>query len=109
VSSGAKPTRRFDLDPTPEFFDDLETVDPFYLGQIHRAVEQLQHQPVEATRNRKQLKRPIAWCTQATHALRVGDYRVLYLVEESRVALLRLGLKDHERLRPVRIAGGDRL
>jgi len=104
VSSGNRP---FALDPAPAFFDDLEIVDPFYLGQIHRAVEQLRDQPIDVTRNRKPLKRPVSWCPEAAHELRVGEFRVLYRPIGGRVHLLRLGRKARERLLPVRIGGEE--
>jgi len=100
------PRQPFPLEPSPAFFDDLETVDPFYLGQIHRALEQLRFQPLEATRNRKRLKRMVAWCPDATHVLRVGDFRVLFRVAGV-VHLLRLGRKAREHLLPVRIEKGE--
>jgi hypothetical protein len=105
VSSGTRP---FALDPAPAFSDDLEIVDPFYLGQIHRAVEQLRHEPTAVTRNRKPLKRPVPCCPEATHELRVGEFRVLYRPAEPRVHLLRLGRKAHERLLPVRMGREER-
>ena len=84
----------FTLDPSPAFFDDMETVDAFYLGKIHGALEQLRHQPAERTRNRKPLRRPLSWCAEATHSLRIGEFRVLYRIAGDRVDLLRLGRKS---------------
>ena len=96
------------LDPDSAFTDDLESVDPFYLGQIHRAVEQLQFEPTVQTRNRKRLKRPVSWCPRAVFSLRVGAFRILYRVGETKVDLLRLGVKERERLIAVRMDDGER-
>jgi mRNA-degrading endonuclease RelE of RelBE toxin-antitoxin system len=96
------------LDSDAAFDEDLEAVDPFDLGRIHKAVEQLQYQAAVRTRNRKDLKRPVPWCPEATSVVRVGEFRVLYRIEEGSVRLLRLGLKTRERLLPVRITKGVR-
>jgi len=97
----------FTLDPAAAFYDDMETVEPFYLGQIHAALEQLCYQPVQETRNRKALRRAVKWCPEASHSLRVGEFRVLYRIVDDRVALRRLGRKARERLLPVRMKEGE--
>jgi len=48
----------------------------------------------------------VAWCPDATHVLRVGDFRVLFRVAGV-VHLLRLGRKAREQLLPVRIEKGE--
>lgn len=98
----------FELDPDPAFVDDLEAIDPFHLGRIHRAAEELRHQAREYGRNRKALKAPVPWCPTATAVVRVGAFRILYSVEGGTVLLLRLGRKVRERLLPSRIDRGDR-
>jgi len=85
----------------------METIEPFYLGQIHGALEQLCHQPAQETRNRKALRRPVPWCPEASHSLRVGELRVLYRIVDDRVDLRRLGRKVRERLLPVRMREGE--
>ena len=99
---------QFRLEPDPAFGDDLEAIDPFHLGRIHRHVELLVHQAGVRGRHRKDLKRPIPWCPSATSVVRVGDFRILYRLEGQTVHLLRLGLKVRERLLPVRIETGGR-
>jgi hypothetical protein len=98
----------FKLEPDPAFVEDLEAIDPFHLGRIHRAAEELRHQAREYGRNRKALKAPVPWCPTATAVVRVGALRVLYSVEGGTVLLLRLGRKVRERLLPVRMEQGDR-
>jgi hypothetical protein len=96
------------LDPDTAFSEDLEVVDPFYLGGIHKAVELLRYQAEDATRNRKRLRAPIPWCADATSVIRVGPFRVLFRVSGKTVHLLRLGVKIRERLVPARIGQGER-
>jgi mRNA-degrading endonuclease RelE of RelBE toxin-antitoxin system len=98
----------FKLDPDPAFGHDLEAIDPFHLGRIHRHIELLAYQARVRGRHRKDLKRPIPWCPDATSVIRVGDFRILYRVEAQTIHLLRLGLKVRERLLPVRIERGGR-
>jgi mRNA-degrading endonuclease RelE of RelBE toxin-antitoxin system len=93
----------FELEPDPAFVADLEAIDPFHLGRIHRSVETLANQATVRSRHRKDLKGPIDWCPSATSVVRVGDFRVLYRLEGQTVHLLRLGLKIRERLIPVRL------
>jgi mRNA-degrading endonuclease RelE of RelBE toxin-antitoxin system len=98
----------FRLDPDPAFSEDLEAIDPFYLGRIHRSVELLTDQSGLRGRHRKNLKCPISWCPAATSVVRVGDFRILYRVDGRTVHLLRLGIKVRERLLPARIERGGR-
>jgi mRNA-degrading endonuclease RelE of RelBE toxin-antitoxin system len=100
--------RSFKLAPDPAFVEDLEAIDPFHLGRIHKATEELRNHPREFGRNRKALKAPVPWCSAATAVVRVGAFRILYDVEGKTVLLLRLGYKVRERLLPVRIDPGDR-
>ena len=56
--------------------------------------EQLTHDPAVPTRRRKLLREnPLAaW------ELRIGDFRVFYNVEDERVLVVAVGLKEHNRL-----------
>jgi len=87
----------FQIRFSPEVREHLESLSPreqrIVLDEIS---EQLQHEPGVPTRNRKRLRpNPLApW------ALRVGDLRVLYDVDdlEQRVDVLVIGRKVREKL-----------
>jgi mRNA-degrading endonuclease RelE of RelBE toxin-antitoxin system len=82
--------------------DQLRTIEAKYYSLIQAAIEsQLLHEPDVETRNRKPLKRPIAF--GADWELRFGPdnrFRVFYQVKaESReVRVLAIGVKDRSRL-----------
>jgi hypothetical protein len=85
----------------------LRAIDTKYHSLIRSAVEsQLVHEPDVETRNRKPLKRPIAF--GADWELRLGPdnrFRVFYQVsaEGREVRVLAVGLKDRDRL----LIGGE--
>jgi len=80
----------------------LRTIEIKYHSLIRSAVEtQLSHEPDVETRNRKPLKRPIAF--GADWELRLGlenRFRVFYQVnaESHEVCVLVIGVKDRNRL-----------
>ncbi len=80
----------------------LRAIDIKYHSLIQSAVEtQLSHEPDVETRNRKPLKRPIAF--GADWELRLGPenrFRVFYQVnaESHEVRVLAVGVKDRNRL-----------
>ena len=86
----------------PEVTGHLAAIDLKYHSLIRRAIEeQLRFEPETATRNRKQLERPIG--TGARWELRSGPdnrFRVFYRVEaeERRVRILAVGVKERNRL-----------
>ncbi|MBM4459880.1 MAG: type II toxin-antitoxin system RelE/ParE family toxin [Chloroflexi bacterium] len=74
----------YELEFTPEADEDLSYLRKWEQKQITDAVKsQLEYEPTVETRNRKQLRRnPVAgW------ELRVGDFRVLYNVDEHMLAV----------------------
>src|ERR1700683_3449454 len=82
--------------------DHLQAIDAKYHSVIQAEMEtQLLHQPDVETRNRKPLKRPIAF--GADWELRIGPenrFRVFYQtnVENLEVRVLAIGVKDRSRL-----------
>jgi mRNA-degrading endonuclease RelE of RelBE toxin-antitoxin system len=84
---------RYDLRYTVEFDRDLDEI-PAYDGPIIRAaVMILRDQAEHLARHRRPLEKQISWCPDATWQLRVRHYRVLYVVHQRTVSLLRLTLK----------------
>jgi mRNA-degrading endonuclease RelE of RelBE toxin-antitoxin system len=85
-----------------EVKDHLRAIDAKYHSAIRTAVEaQLLHEPDVETRNRKPLKRPIAF--GANWELRLGPdnrFRVFYQVnaDNREVRVLAVGVKDRNRL-----------
>ena len=86
--------RRYDLRYAVEFDRDLDEIPPYDGPIIRAAVLVLRHQAEQPTRNRRPLKMPTSWCSDATWQLRVGRYRVLYSVLERTVSLLRVTFKE---------------
>ena len=86
-------SRRYELRYTVEFDRDLDEIPPYDGPIIRAAVLVLQNQAEQPTRNRRPLLRPVFWCSDANWQLRVGQYRVLYSVQERAVSLLRVTFK----------------
>ena len=87
----------FEIVFSPEAFEHLSTLTARNRATISDQITvQLTYEPNVSTRKRKQLQpNPLAgW------ELRVGDFRVLYdvYVEESRVAIIAIGVKRHNKL-----------
>lgn len=86
----------------PEVTEHLAAIEPKYHSLIRTAIEeQLQSEPETASRNRKQLERPID--LGARWELRLGPdnrFRVFYRVEpdERRVRILAIAVKDRDRI-----------
>jgi mRNA-degrading endonuclease RelE of RelBE toxin-antitoxin system len=78
----------------------LKLVEPKYHSLIRETLEkQLQYEPEVKTRNRKPLKRPLAF--NAEWELRFGPhnrFRVFYKVQGEEVVLLAFGEKEGDRL-----------
>jgi hypothetical protein len=85
-----------------EVKDHLRTIETKFHSEIQATIEsQLLHEPHVETRNRKPLKRPIAF--GADWELRLGPdnrFRVYYQIdsEKRRVNVLAIGVKDRSRL-----------
>jgi hypothetical protein len=92
----------FTLIYDPEISGHLAAIEPKYHSLIRSAIEeQLRFEPETATRNRKQLERPID--LGARWELRLGPdtrFRVFYRVEaeERRVRILAIAVKERNRL-----------
>ena len=86
----------------PEVIGHLAAIEPKYRALIRSAIEeQLRFEPETATRNRKQLERPIE--LGARWELRLGPdnrFRVFYRVvgEQREVRILAIGVKERNRL-----------
>jgi mRNA-degrading endonuclease RelE of RelBE toxin-antitoxin system len=82
---------------TPSADEEFLALRAFDQARLRDAmVSQLRHEPTVPTRHRKRLRtNPIA-----TWELRVGDWRVLYDVEEDvhEVKIMAIGRKFHDRL-----------
>jgi len=96
------PKRPFTLIYAPLVREHLRAIDPKYYSLIRREIEaRLLFEPGVASRNRKPLKRPIAF--DATWEIRFGPgnrFRVFYKVERKshRVNILAIGEKKGNRL-----------
>lgn len=92
----------FDLIYDPEVQGHLEAIENKYHSLIRAAIEeQLRFEPETATRNRKQLERPIDF--GARWELRFGPdnrFRVFYRVdgEQHQVRILAIAVKERNRL-----------
>ena len=86
----------------PEVNDHLRAIEAKYRSLIRATLEeQLLFEPDVETRNRKPLKRPVAF--EADWELRFGSdnrYRILYTVDPERreVQILAIGVKEGNRL-----------
>ncbi len=96
------PRRRFELVYAPEMKKHLRAIERKYYGLIRREiVAQLQFEPSVETRNRKPLKRPVAF--ESEWEIRFGPnnrFRVFYEVnqEQGEVYILAIGVKQRNRL-----------
>jgi mRNA-degrading endonuclease RelE of RelBE toxin-antitoxin system len=101
------PTRRFDLIYAPQVRDHLRAIEPKYHSLIRRTIEkQLQFEPDVQTRNRKPLRRSVAF--EAEWEIRFDPdnrFRVFYEIDHqhSEVYILAIGVKEGNRL----IVGGE--
>jgi mRNA-degrading endonuclease RelE of RelBE toxin-antitoxin system len=85
---------------------DVRLMPAFHRPPILEAVQQLRHQASFSTRNRKPLAEPLAGMPPGTWEVRVGEYRVLYWIEEERtVHVLRAIFKGSSPLRDVLARG----
>jgi mRNA-degrading endonuclease RelE of RelBE toxin-antitoxin system len=87
----------YDIQFTPEAFEDLQLYRKFEQKQIVEGIKtQLQHQPSAETRNRKQL-RPNAL---AEWEQRIDRFRVFYDIDEDErsVKIVAIGHKEGNRL-----------
>lgn len=99
--------RGFDLTFAPEAIDHFDVIDTKRHGLLRRTIkEQLTHEPLTETRNRKPLEQPAPF--GATWELRCGPenrFRVFYDADEEKriVSVLAIGVKDRNRL----VIGGE--
>jgi len=99
----------FRVEPDRAYGDDLESLArAYFLASIFRATDELKHQALTRTKNRKPLERPLPGCLDATWEVRIGlrkgndAFRVLYRVDGEVVRLLRRMRKAGSRFVPVR-------
>jgi mRNA-degrading endonuclease RelE of RelBE toxin-antitoxin system len=103
------PKRSFDLIYAPQVRDHLRSIEPKYRSLIRETVEeQLQFEPDVQTRNRKPLRRSVAF--EAEWEVRFGPsnrFRVFYEIDHrcSKVYILAIGVKEGNRL----IVGGEEI
>ena len=96
------PKRAFDLVYAPQVKEHLTAIERKYYGLIRQEIEaQLQLEPDVETRNRKPLKRAVAF--EAEWEIRFGPnnrFRVFYkVVQDARaVHILAIGVKVRDRL-----------
>lgn len=92
----------FSLAYDPEIKEHLQAIEATYHSLIRATIEeQLSFEPETESRNRKLLKRPVAF--EATWELRFGPdnrFRVLYAVDQERreVQIQAMGVKRRNRL-----------
>jgi addiction module RelE/StbE family toxin len=77
-----------EIDWSEQATADIESVPSYRRPRIVAAVERLRDQATVATRNRRPLSEPIEGLPTATWQVRVGDYRVLYWIEEERTVVI---------------------
>lgn len=98
----ARKPRPFDLIYAPIVSDHLRVIDRKHWPLIRSTIEeQLSHEPLTETRNRKPLRRAVAF--EATWEIRFGPgnaFRVFYDVDPVRrqVGILAIGIKERDRL-----------
>ena len=103
------PRRSFELVYAPQVKEHLKAIERKYYGLIRQEIEaRLQFEPEVETRNRKPLKRAVAF--EAEWEIRFGPnnrFRVFYEVdpEVATVFILAIGVKVRERL----YIGGEEL
>jgi mRNA-degrading endonuclease RelE of RelBE toxin-antitoxin system len=96
------PNRSFDLVYAPQVKEHLKAIEHKYYGLIRREIEaQLQFEPEMEARNRKTLKRAVAF--EAEWEIRFGpnnSFRVFYEVDREAgvVYVLAIGVKVRDRL-----------
>jgi mRNA-degrading endonuclease RelE of RelBE toxin-antitoxin system len=96
------PRRSFELVYAPQVKEHLKAIERKYYGLIRQEIEaQLQFEPEVETRNRKPLKRAVAF--EAEWEIRFGPnnrFRVFYEVdgEVGTVFILAIGVKIRDRL-----------
>jgi mRNA-degrading endonuclease RelE of RelBE toxin-antitoxin system len=96
------PKRPFELVYAPQVKEHLEAIERKYYGLIRQEIEaQLQFEPEVETRNRKPLKRAVAF--EAEWEIRFGPnnrFRVFYEIDRgtSTVYILAIGVKVRDRL-----------
>ena len=97
-----KPKRAFDLVYAPQVKEHLKAIERKYYGLIRREIEaHLQFEPEVETKNRKTLKRAVAF--EAEWEIHFGPknrFRVFYEVdrEAGAVYVLTIGVKVRDRL-----------
>lgn len=103
------PERSFGLIYAPQVRDHLRAIEPKHHSLIRRAIEeQLQSEPDVQTRNRKPLRRSVAF--EAEWEIRFGPnnrFRVFYEIDhqQCKVHILAIGVKEGNRL----IIGGEEI
>jgi len=96
------PSRRFTLVYDPEVKSHLKAIERRYYSLIRATIEsELLWEPDRETRNRKPLRRPVAF--EAEWELRFGpdnQFRVFYEIDRDRriVYILAIGVKEGTRL-----------
>ena len=96
------PRRSFQLVYAPQVKEHLKAIERKYYGLIRREIEaQLQFEPEVETRNRKPLRRAVAF--EAEWEIRLGPnnhFRVFYEVDRDAgvVYILAIGVKVRDRL-----------
>jgi len=76
---------RFALEIVPAAEEELDRLRAHDARSIVDAISNLAWEAETATRNRKPLRKPLAGFPEASWEVRVGDYRVLYVVRKERV------------------------
>jgi mRNA-degrading endonuclease RelE of RelBE toxin-antitoxin system len=103
------PKRSFDLIYALQVRDHLRAIEPKHHSLIRRTIEeQLQFEPDVQTRNRKPLRRSVAF--EVEWEIRLGPnnrFRVFYEIDHqhSEVYILAVGVKEENRL----IIGGEEI
>ena len=76
------------------YLTDLRELPVFDRARVQASVaSSLEGEPDRPTRHRRPLKSGVGWCPEATWQLRVGEYRVLYRIQNSSVEILRVRFK----------------
>ena len=77
----------FSVEFTPAATRDLKRLDPAIRLQLLRAATVLQESPYPAASGRIKV---LVGVSPRHYRLRIGDYRIVYRIEESRVIVIRL-------------------
>jgi mRNA-degrading endonuclease RelE of RelBE toxin-antitoxin system len=100
-------SRRFTIEYAPITKEHLRSIDRKHHSSIRDTIaDQLAFEPIDETRNRRPLKRPVVF--MATWEVRFGtqnQFRVYYSVdlEQRTVSILAIGFKDRNRI----VIGGE--